>query len=107
MNIFYPVFVILSVIVIWSYKGIFGKIFGLLMFLSVVGGSFILGVYSSLNPATSTGSGTIVNHITDRSSPYTKLYLSTVVNSLAVDAISGSSTITTSYDIARSLQVLS
>lgn len=36
MNMFYPIFVILSVIVIWSYKGIFGKIFGLLMFLSVV-----------------------------------------------------------------------
>ena len=54
INTFYPVFVILSVIVIWSYKGIFGKIFGLLMFLSVVAGFFILSVYSSLTPSTIT-----------------------------------------------------
>jgi hypothetical protein len=56
LNTFYPVFVILSVIVIWSYKGIFGKIFGFLMFLSVVAGFFVLSVYSSLTPSTITNS---------------------------------------------------
>ena len=33
----FPIFIILSSIIIWSYKGIFGKIFGLILFLAVFG----------------------------------------------------------------------
>ncbi|MEI6775173.1 MAG: hypothetical protein WCL18_10825 [bacterium] len=33
----FPIFIIFSTIIIRSYKGIFGKIFGLILFLSVLG----------------------------------------------------------------------
>ena len=42
----YPVFIILSTIVIWSYKGRFGKLFGLLLFLGVFAGFFTIRIYS-------------------------------------------------------------
>ena len=37
LNTVYPLFIIFSTIVIRSYKGIFGKLFGLIIFLSVFG----------------------------------------------------------------------
>lgn len=37
LNIIYPLVVIFSTIVIRSYKGLFGKLFGLLLFLGVFG----------------------------------------------------------------------
>ena len=37
LNTVYPFFIIFSTIVIRSYKGIFGKLFGLIIFLSVFG----------------------------------------------------------------------
>ena len=33
----YPIFVIFSTIIIWSYRDIFGKLFGLILFLGVFG----------------------------------------------------------------------
>ena len=33
----YPIFVIFSTIIIWSYRDLFGKIFGVILFLGVFG----------------------------------------------------------------------
>ncbi|MEI7558921.1 MAG: hypothetical protein WCJ45_09450 [bacterium] len=37
LDIIYPIFIIFSTIVIWSYRGVFGKLFGLILFLGVFG----------------------------------------------------------------------
>ncbi|MFA5748033.1 MAG: LiaF domain-containing protein [Candidatus Absconditabacterales bacterium] len=47
----YPIFIIFSTIVIRSYKGLFGKFFGLILFLAVCGGTLTIGVFNSLNPS--------------------------------------------------------
>ncbi|HCB51339.1 TPA: hypothetical protein DEP21_02060 [Patescibacteria group bacterium] len=61
LSLIYPIFIIFSSIVIWSYRGIFGKVFGLLLFLCVFGGFFITGVYTSLNPSNQTKFGSYVS----------------------------------------------
>lgn len=110
INTFYPVFVILSVIVIWSYKGIFGKIFGLLMFLSVVAGFFVLWVYSSLTPsttidATSTWSNTVF--ALESWHNYSKVYIQTVLNSLQIFWQPDTDLLSTQYDTDRTMILLS
>ena len=110
INTFYPVFVILSVIVIWSYKGIFGKIFGLLMFLSVVAGLFVLWVYSSLTPSTTINStSTWSNTVFALKSwhNYSKVYIQTVLNSLQLVWQSGTDLLSTQYDTDRTMILLS
>ena len=110
INTFYPVFVILSVIVIWSYKGIFGKIFGLLMFLSVVAGFFILSVYSSLTPSTITD-----NSITWSNSSfaleswhrYSKIYVTTLLDSLQITGQTATWLLSSQYDTERPLNLFS
>lgn len=110
INTFYPVFVILSVIVIWSYKGIFGKIFGFLMFLSVVAGFFVLSVYSSLTPSTT------INPISTWSNAvfpleswhrYSKVYIQTVIDALQIVWESGANLLSTQYDTDRKMILLS
>lgn len=51
LNQIFPLFIIISTIIIRSYKGIFGKIFGLFLFLCVFGGIFTIGIYTWLNPS--------------------------------------------------------
>ncbi|MCX6823005.1 MAG: LiaF-related protein [candidate division SR1 bacterium] len=54
LNIIYPLVVIFSTIVIRSYKGLFGKLFGLLLFLGVFGGFFTIRIYNGLDENTKT-----------------------------------------------------
>lgn len=53
----FPLAIIFSTIVIRSYRGIFGKIFGLILFLTVFGWIFTIGVYTGLNPSSKRKSG--------------------------------------------------
>ncbi len=46
----YPMFIIISTIVIRSYRDLLGKIFGLWLFLKVFGWIFIIGIYTGLQP---------------------------------------------------------
>jgi len=48
----YPIVILLSVIVLFSYKKIIGKILGLILFLVIVGWIFGIGTYHSLVPTT-------------------------------------------------------
>lgn len=52
LDIIYPIFIIFSTIVIRSYKGVFGKLFGLILFLGVFGGYSVIRIYSSLDDHT-------------------------------------------------------
>lgn len=51
LDVIYPVFIILSTIVIRSWRGWFGRIFWLILFLWIVGGLFVINIYTSLNPS--------------------------------------------------------
>lgn len=46
----FPICIIISTIIIRSYRGILGKIFWLILFLSIFGGFFTIGIYTSLHP---------------------------------------------------------
>lgn len=110
INTFYPIFVILSVIVIWSYKGIFGKVFGFLMFLSVVAGFFVLSVYSSLTPSTTIDTNNTWSKIDFSLASwhrYSKVYIQTVLDSLQVSGQSGANLLSTQYDTDRTMILLS
>lgn len=63
LNTIYPIFIIFSCIVIWSYKWLFGKIFGLIMFLAVVWGFFTINTYNSLNPSAQSKVGDYINYM--------------------------------------------
>jgi len=58
----FPIFIIFSTIIIRSYKGIFGKVFGLILFLAVFGWMFTIGIYTWLNPSTKWKSGDTINY---------------------------------------------
>ncbi len=57
LDTLYPIFVIFSTIIIWSYRDIFGKLFWLILFLGVFWGFFTVRIYSGLNPETQTKFG--------------------------------------------------
>ena len=61
LDVIYPIFIIFSGIVIRSYRWLFGKIFGLIMFLAVVGGFFTISIYTSLNPSAQSKLGDYIN----------------------------------------------
>lgn len=63
LNIIYPIFIIFSCIVIWSYRWLFGKIFGLIMFLAVVWWFFTINTYNSLNPSTQSKVGDFISYM--------------------------------------------
>lgn len=48
----YPIFIIFSTIIIRSYRDVFGKIFGLILFLGVFGGFFTIRIYNGLDQTT-------------------------------------------------------
>ena len=107
MNTFYPVFIILSVIIIRSYRGIFGKIFGLLMFLSIVAGFFILWVYSSLTPSTKNATWSTISFPLHSGHVYSKVYVSTLLDELHIDGQTGSTLMDAQYDTERPMILFS
>ena len=107
MNTFYPIFVILSVIIIRSYRWIFGKIFGLLMFLSIVAGFFILGVYSSLTPSTKNATWSAISFPLHSGHAYSKVYVSTLLDELHIGGQTGTNLMNSQYDTERPMILFS
>lgn len=58
----FPIVIIFSTIIIRSYRGILGKIFGLIIFLAVRWWIFTISVYTSLNPSTKRKEGVKITH---------------------------------------------
>lgn len=105
LSLVYPIFIIFSSIVIWSYRGIFGKIFGLLLFLVVVGGFFIIWVYTSLNPSTKTKFGWYVLYPMVSWASYSKVYITTLVSNLTIQGKQTSNLVEWNYGSDRNLLV--
>lgn len=77
----FPIFIIFSSIIIRSYKGIFWKIFGLILFMTVFGWIFTMGIYTSLNPSSKRTAGNEINYTLPetKTTGETNLYLSTLI----------------------------
>lgn len=107
LNLIYPIFILFSSVVIWSYRGLFGKIFGLLLFLVVVGGFFTIWVYTSLNPSTETKFGSYISYPLPENTQYSKLYINTLVSDLTFIGKQTDNFIEWNYGSDRKLMVLS
>jgi hypothetical protein len=107
LRMIYPVFIIFSSIVLWSYRGLFGKIFGLILFLTVVVGSFSIWVYSSLHPSTAIKIGTPVFYPMFSGSEYTKLYINTLVSDLTINGVKTTKFLEGNYWSDRNLLIFS
>jgi len=83
----FPIIIILSSIIIRSYRGIFGKIFGLIIFLAVWGWLFTISVYTSLNPSSKRKSGEAINYTLPKTNKDTRtnLYIQTLVGNSYIE----------------------
>jgi len=76
----FPIIIILSSLIIRSYKWLFGKLFWLIIFLGVWGWMFTVSIYTWLNPSSKRTSGeTIKYSIPELQSGTTNLYIQTLV----------------------------
>lgn len=83
----FPLVIILSTIIIRSYKGIIGKIFWLILFLTVFGGIFTIGIYTWLNPSSKRKSGDTLSYNIDGTGNDTRknIYIETLIGNSYID----------------------
>jgi len=80
----YPIFVIFSTIIIWSYKDILGKVFGLILFLWVFGWFFTIRIYNGLNPQSETKFGQTLQY-TITGTKNEQLITSTLIGNISIE----------------------
>lgn len=76
----FPIFIIISTIIIRSYRGIFGKIFWLILFLGIFGGIFTMGIYTSLHPTDERKMGNNITYILPSTTGETNIHLDTLLS---------------------------
>ncbi len=106
----FPLGIILSSIIIRSYKGIFGKIFGLILFMTVFWWIFTIGIYTSLNPTSKRKSGNTVSYDipkTTTKSPSTNIYIETFIGNSYIEGKTQNRTIQWTRKSDRNLLVFS
>lgn len=82
----FPIIIILSSIIIRSYKWVIGKILGLIIFLGVWWWLFTVSVYTSLNPSSKRKEGEILNYnLSASGDKITNLYIQTLVGNSYID----------------------
>ncbi len=103
----YPLVIILSTIIIRSYRGILGKIFWLILFLWVFGGIFTIGVYTSLNPSTKRKEGVAINYQLPEKGKSTKtnLYLDTLIGNSYIEGTGNNTNIQWTWNSDRHLLI--
>ena len=102
----FPLFIIFSSIIIRSYKGIFWKIFWLILFLSVFGWIFTIGIYTGLNPSSKRKSGTIASYAIVNTEQ-TNIYLETLIGDSYIEGGSTDNNIQSTWNSDRNLLVSS
>jgi len=105
----FPIVIILSSIIIRSYKGIFGKLFWLILFLTVRWWLFTISVYTSLNPSTKWKWWTTINYTLSNVDKTTgvNLYLQTLAGSSSIQGGKKKSRIEWSWNSDKDLSVSS
>lgn len=105
----FPIFIILSTIILRSYKKLFGKIFGLILFLTVLWWIFTIGIYTSLNPSSKRKSWDISKYMMIKTSGNIKnnLYLETLIGNSYIEANTKNTAIESIRNSDRNLLVSS
>lgn len=105
----FPIFIIFSTIIIRSYKGIFGKIFGLILFLTVLGWIFTIGIYTSLNPSSKRKSGDTSKYMIVKTNEniQNNLYLETLIGNSYIEGEAESKVVQSTRNSDRNLLVSS
>ena len=105
----FPLVIIFSTIIIRSYRGIFWKIFGLILFLSVFWWIFTIGIYTSLNPSSKWKSGNNLNYTINNTGKDTKenIYIGTLIGNSYIDGDEKNDTIIGTWNSDRNLWVTS
>lgn len=105
----YPLVIILSTIIIWSYKWLLGKIFWLILFLAVFWWIFTIGVYTSLNPSTKRKEWTAMNYTLPKSDTSIKknIYIQTLVGNSYIEGSGKENKIQWTWNSDRNLIVTS
>jgi len=105
----YPLVIILSTIIIWSYKWLLGKIFWLILFLTVFWWIFTIGVYTSLNPSTKRKEWTAMSYNLPKSDAKMKnnLYIQTLVGNSYIEGSGKENSIQWTWNSDRNLVVTS
>jgi len=106
LNQVFPLFIIFSTIIIRSYKGIFGKVFGLILFLGVFWGIFTIGIYTWLNPSSKWKAGEISNYDMV-STGQTNIYVETLIGNSYIEGSNTNTGIQSTWNSDRSLLVSS
>lgn len=102
----FPLFIIFSTIVIRSYRGIFWKIFGLILFLSIFWWMFTIGIYTWLNPSSKRKSWETINY-NNINIGQTNLYLQTLIGNSYIEGNTTNSGIQSKRNSDRNLLVSS
>lgn len=100
----YPLVIIFSTIIIRSYKWLFGKIFGLILFLWVFCGIFSIGIYTSLNPSTKRKEWIRLNYPI-QTTEKNNLYINTLIGNSYIDGNDKYTTIKGTWNSDRHLIV--
>jgi len=104
----FPLFIIVSTIIIRSYKWIFGKIFWLIMFLTVWWWLFTLSVYTSLNPSSKRKSGEIIDYtLSTTNNKTTNLYIETLIGNSYIEGSGKDTTVQWIWNSDRNLLISS
>ena len=105
----FPLIIILSTIIIRSYRGIFGKIFGLILFLTVFWWIFTIGVYTSLNPTSKRKSGDTMSYNLPKAdkAARTNLYIQTLVGNSYIEGDGKNNAIQWTWNSDRNLLISS
>lgn len=80
----YPLVIIFSTIIIRSYKWLLGKIFGLILFLTVFWWIFTIGIYTSLNPSTKRKEGIQRKYQLPKVEKKTNIYMETLIGNSSI-----------------------
>ncbi len=80
----YPLVIIFSTIIIRSYKWLLGKIFGLILFLTVFWWIFTIGIYTSLNPSTKRKEGIQREYQLPKADKKTNIYMETMIGNSSI-----------------------
>ena len=109
LNQIYPLVIILSTIIIRSYRWLFGKIFWLILFLWVFGWIFTIGIYTWLNPSTKRKEGIAMNYQLPEKDKSTKtnLYLNTLIGNSYIEGTGNSENIKWTRNSDRNLLISS
>ncbi len=102
----FPIIIILSSIIIRSYRGIFGKLFWLIIFMTIWWWMFTLNIYTSLNPSSKRQSGeSIVYDFAQTTGKIHNFYIQTLISNSSIEGSETGTTLKWTWNSDRKLLI--